>query len=196
MIADVVVVIIVLVNLIIGFKKGFLRCLLGIATTLVSAIVCVFLAKPTASMLDNLFDLSPKFQEWMNGFLGANTGWYALLLISAVGLFILLRLILIIVDNAVMHIKETMPAVNFFDQALGLFFGLILSVIYLTGLVMSVEFLAGIPFLADITKWLQVDGESGSIIAYPIYDFIKTEITPKVIDLLGWATSSTINNLA
>jgi uncharacterized membrane protein required for colicin V production len=192
MIADIILIFIVGVNLFWGCKRGFLRSALKMVTSLISLVIAFFLAKPVAEgILDKNWNLTEKIAPWIKNnagwvtrFLGENYGKITLWLMTFIGLFIVIRLVLIIVDRLLSKIKEGMPVVNFLDKTAGFFFGVVMAAVYILGLFWLFDALSSIDFLKDLPKWLQLTEDSGGFVAWRVFKIWTDGLAEAVKDLV------------
>jgi uncharacterized membrane protein required for colicin V production len=191
-IADIILIFIVGINLFWGYKRGFLSSALKMITTLFSLVIAFFLAKPVAEgILDKNWQLTEKISPWINDhagwvarFLGENHGKITLWLMTFVGLFIVIRLLLIIIDRLLGKIKENMPVVNFLDKTAGFFFGIVMSAVYILGLFWVLDALSSINFLENLPKWLQLTKDGGGFIAWRIFELWTEGLAQAIKDLV------------
>jgi uncharacterized membrane protein required for colicin V production len=196
MIADALLLIILLVNIFWGYKRGFMRGALGLVTSLVSLIAAFLLAKPVSVLLDNNFNLVEKITPWLDehagflsNFLNENQGKVMLFLLTLIGLFIIIRLILIIADRFLRKLKDSSKAVDFLDKTLGTLFGLFMATVYIAILFFAFDSLASISVLANLPKWIQLTEDGGGFIAWRFYDFTVNNILPVIKDMITGVTT-------
>ena len=191
-IADIILIFIVGISVFCGYKRGFLSSALKMVTTLVSLVIAFFLAKPVAEgILDKNWNLTEKISPWINDhagwvmrFLGENYGKITLWLMTFVGLFIVIRLLLIIADRLLAKIKENMPVVNFLDKTAGLFFGIVMAAVYVLGLFWILDALSSINFLENLPKWLQLTKDGGGFLAWRVFQLWTEGLAQAIKDLV------------
>jgi uncharacterized membrane protein required for colicin V production len=200
MVADVVFLAIVLYNLILGTMRGFMRSTLRMVTSIVSLIAAFFLAKPVAEFINNTWDVADKLEPWINEHIGFlerfnEKGWFALFILTVIGLFIVIRLLLIIVDRLLKKLKESSQAVNFLDKTLGFLFGIVMAAVAVVGLLMTIDALASIKGLENLPAWLQLTEDTGFVAAWRVYDFSKDHIFDIVEQIFEKVTSHALELL-
>ena len=181
-----------------------MRSALKMVTTLVSLIISFFLAKPVAEgIIDKNWNVAEKISPWINDnagwvvrFLGENYGKITLWLMTFVGLFIVIRLLLIIVDFMLGKIKEKMGVINTLDKAAGLLFGVVVAAVYVLGLFWTFDALSSIKFLEDLPKWLQLTESGGGFLAWRVYglwtDGLAQAIKDLVTNVTGYAWTQVV----
>ncbi|MDR1917691.1 MAG: CvpA family protein [Christensenellaceae bacterium] len=196
MIADALFLIILFINLFWGYKRGFMRSALRLVTTVASLVISFLLAKPVALLLDSNFNLVEKITPWLDehaGFLSnffkENQGKVTLFLLTFVGLFIAIRLALIIVDHLLRKLKDSSKAVDFLDKTLGFLFGLVMAAVYIIGLFFTFDSLASISVLSDLPKWVQLTEDGGGFFAWRTYEVTVNHILPVIKDMITGVTS-------
>jgi uncharacterized membrane protein required for colicin V production len=176
MIADAVICLIVIINLFIGYKKGLLGAALKTTSTIASGVLAVLTAGYVAEIIEDTFHVKEK----LNVGIDKNV---VLTGLTMIGLFVVFRFAFLILDKIIRALKIKSKAVNFLDQTLGIVFGFVLAGIYIFGLFFAVDIVSG--FVEDLPSKLYLTKESGSIIAYRIYDFAKDTIFPFVNGVFG-----------
>jgi uncharacterized membrane protein required for colicin V production len=174
-IADIVIGLIVLICVVVGTKRGFVRSVLLIVATALSLTAAFVLTKPAATFLEEKFGLAAGMEGW----LGISGGVW-LTVLTAVSIFILVRLVLIILDKCFRRIKENIKTINALDRLLGFFFGIAMAGVIAVGLFMIINALHDASILADLPIWCQLAGDSGSFVAAPFYAFSVEHIFPVV----------------
>jgi uncharacterized membrane protein required for colicin V production len=171
-----------------GAKRGLIRSVLHWASTVISFVAAFFLTKPAAGFLNGQFGWEESLDNWINSSLkflsGAVSGKILLTIITAISLFIIIRLVLLILDKWFKHIKDSIKVINTLDRFLGFFFGIAVAFITIISLYMTVDMLSNIDLLKDLPTWLQLTDGSGSKIAAPAYGFSKEHIFPIVSSIL------------
>jgi uncharacterized membrane protein required for colicin V production len=202
MIADALLLIILLVNLFWGYKRGFMRSALRLVTSLVALVVSFLLAKPVSVLLDNSFNLVEKITPWLDehmgflsNFLHENQGKVMLFILTFVALFIIIRLILIIVDRLLRKLKDSSKAVDFLDKTLGLLFGLVMAAVYIIGLFFAFDSLSSIGVLADLPKWIQLTKDGGGFVAWRVYEITVDNILPVIKDIITGVTTWAVEQI-
>jgi uncharacterized membrane protein required for colicin V production len=200
MVADIVLLLIIGVNLFFGFKRGFMRNALRMVTGLFSLIFAFFLAKPVSVLLDSNFHLVDKITPWLSehagfisNFLKNNQGKVALFLMTFVGLFIVIRLTLIIADHYLKKLKNSSAAINFLDKTLGLLFGLVMASVYVVALFFAVDSLSSIGIFENLPDWIQLTEKSGGFLAWRTYQFSVEHVFGIVKDIITGITTWAIN---
>ena len=71
LVADLIVAILIIVNLIVCTNKGFVRCVLSSVSTVLAFAVAVFAAAPLATVFENKFGWETKVATWHVPFISA-----------------------------------------------------------------------------------------------------------------------------
>ena len=161
LIADIVVAVLIIINLIICTKVGLIRCVLKCISTIVSLALAILFATTLAKFLDGQFDLVAKIETWNVPFISAGT---MLSLFCGVAIFVFARLVCILIDRLLSGLKEKLKAVNALDRILGTVFGFFAALVELTLIFMLIESFG-------LVETLSLTADAGGYFAYRLYDF-------------------------
>lgn len=175
LIADIVVGLFFLIAIIICTIRGFLRSVLKYASSFVTLLTVIFATGPLAGWLDQQFDLTTKIATWRVPVVSPNT---LLFVLTAVGLFLVVRLLLLLLDKLLAFVKEKVKTVNVVDHCFGFVFGVLVAVVELTVLFMIIDAL-------NLTNALQLSTSSGGYFAPYVFSFFKDHIFPVVTQLFS-----------
>lgn len=175
LIADLVVAVFIVIVVAIYTKRGFLRSVLGMTSTLLALLAAYFIGSPLANFLDKQFDLVTKIATWHVPLLTPRT---LLRIMVFAGVFIIARLLLILLDRFLKYIKEKIKTVNIIDRILGALLGVVMAVVYLTVIFMLIDAL-GLTSVAQLTK------ASGGYVAHYLFAWLKEHIFPLVGVVFG-----------
>jgi uncharacterized membrane protein required for colicin V production len=147
-------------------------------------------------MLDKNWDLVEKITPWLNehtgflsNFLKENTGNVALFLMTFVGLFITIRIIMIFVDKFLAKIKDSSKAIDFLDKVLGVLFGTLMASIYLICFFFTVDSLSSTRVLENLPQWLQLTEDGGGFYAWRLYEFCIENVLPVIKEMITGVTT-------
>jgi len=161
LIADIVVAILILVNLIVCTHKGFIRCVISSVSTVLAFAVAVFTAAPLATLFEEKFGWETKIATWRVPFISSRT---LLCLLVGIGVFVLIRLVCILLDKLLQIVKQKLKAVNVIDRILGTVFGLFAALVELTFFFLLIDQLGW-------TENLSLTADAGGYFAYRIFNF-------------------------
>lgn len=174
-IADIVVALAILIAVVICTIRGFLRSVLKCASTFVSLLTVIFATAPLAGWLDRQFNLCATIATWNIPVVSSNTLLY---IMTAIGLFLAVRLALMILDKLLAFVKDRVKTINVIDRILGFVFGVVLVSVELTVLFMLIDALG-------LATALQLTPSSGGYFAHHVFAFFKGHIFPIVNQLFS-----------
>ena len=174
-IADIVVALAILIAVVICTTRGFLRSVLKYASSFVSLLTVVFATAPLAGWLDRQFGLREVIATWHVPVVSTNTLLY---IMTAVGLFFVVRLLLILLDKLLAFVKERVKTINVIDHIFGFLFGLVVVTVELTVLFLLIDTLG-------LATALQLTPSSGGYFAHHVFAFFKDHIFPIVSQLFS-----------
>ena len=172
LIADIVVAILIIINLVICTHKGFVRCLISSFSTILAFAVAVFSAGPLATFFENKFGWETKIANWHVPFVSARV---LLCVFVGIAVFVGVRLICILLDKLLQALKEKLKAVNVIDRIMGTVFGLFSALVELTFLFMLIDQLGW-------TANLSLTADAGGFFAYRLFNFCHDHLFNKVIN--------------
>ncbi len=175
LIADIVIALFIVVITLICTVRGFLRSVLKYASTFVSLLVVIFASGPLAGWLDRQFGWCEQIAKWNVPVVTPQT---LLFIMTAIGLFLAVRLLLILVDKLLAFVKERVKTVNVLDHLFGFVFGILVTGMELTILFMLIDGLG-------LASALQLTPASGGYFAPYLFDFFKNHIFPIMSQLLS-----------
>lgn len=182
-IADIVVALAILIGVVICTTRGFLRSVLKYASSFVALLTVIFATGPLAGWLDSQFGLCATIATWQVPIVSPKT---LLIIMTAIGLFIAVRLVLIILDKLLAFVKERVKTINVVDHIFGFVFGVVVVTVELTILFMLIDAL-------DLAGALQLTPSSGGYFAHHVFAFFKDHIFPIVTQLFSSVGSSLSN---
>ncbi|MCL2846213.1 MAG: CvpA family protein [Firmicutes bacterium] len=129
MFADIVVGTLILLFAIIGAHTGLLRGLIKSIPTFAIVVVAIMLAVPIAGLLDGWFNWAEALSALFEGegtldTWARNNGRSVLIVLTAVGLFLLMKLILLSLSRFIKRLTQSNRTIGRVDRILGFFFGL------------------------------------------------------------------------
>lgn len=170
-VADIVVAIIILINVIVCTRLGFIRCVLQFFSTILALTLALLCATPLANFCDNQWGWCSGIDNWNIPFIGSHT---LLKLMIGIAIFVITRLLCKLLDKFLKHLKEKMNAVNIVDRILGTVFGALAALIELTLAFMLINNLGW-------TSALSLTPEAGGFFACYLFEFCRNYM----FDLLG-----------
>lgn len=163
LVADLVVAVIIIVNIAICTRMGFVRSILKFFSTILAFSVAVFSATPIANFLDSKFGWGATVANWNIPFVSGAT---LLKLLVGIAMFVVTRLVCIIVDKILAHLKEKLKAVNIVDRILGTVLGIISALFILTFAFMLINQM-------NWTVALSLTADGGGFLAFRLFDFCR-----------------------
>ena len=164
LIADIVVGILILINLIVCTRRGFIRCVMSSISTVLAFAVAILTAQPLANLFESKWGWETAIANWHVPFVSAHT---LLSLFAGIGVFIAVRLLCLLLDKLLQVVKEKLKAVGVIDRILGTVFGVFAALVEITMIFL----------LIDQLGWASILGltENGAgYFAYRLFDFCKT----------------------
>ena len=165
-IADIIVAIIIIVNLIICTHKGFIRCVMSSISTILAFAVAIFSAVPLAKFCENKFGWETAIAKWHVPFISAHS---LLALFVGIAVFVAVRIVCVIIDKILQAIKEKLKAVGVIDRILGFVFGIIAGFTELTFIFL----------LINQFGWadnLSLTADGGGYFAWRLFEFCRDHL--------------------
>ena len=181
LIADIVVAIVIIINLIVCTHRGFLRCVMSSVSTILAFAVAIFAAKPVANFLDNRFAWEAAIANWHVPFVSAHT---LLCLLTGIAIFVAVRLLCVILDRILQALKKKLKAVSVIDRILGTVFGAFMALVELTFVFL----------LINQFGWaanLSLTADAGGFFAYRLYEFCRDHLFDVYINVASAASDFT-----
>lgn len=181
LIADLVVALIIIINLIICTRHGLVRCVLRSFSTFLALLIAIMTASPLANLFNDKFNWVAKVENWHVPFISPET---LLKLLIGVTVFVLMRLFFILLDKLLKYLKEKLKAINVIDRILGTVYGALSVLIELTLIFMLIDQLGWASFLG-------LTADSGGFFAYRLFDFSAKYLFNILTNIIIIATSAT-----
>lgn len=181
LVADIIVAAIIVINLIVCTRLGFVRCVLQFFSTILALSVALLSATPIANFCNKNWNWTAAIEKWHIPFISAET---ILKLLIGIAVFVLVRLVCILIDKLLRHLKEKLKAVNIIDRILGTVFGCIAALFELT--------LAFI--IINQFGWasaLSLTADAGGFFAYRLFEFCRTYMFNIIGKIFAMASAST-----
>lgn len=181
LVADIIVAILIIANLLICTRRGLVRCIMATFSTVLALAVAILTAAPLAKFFDNQFGWLAAVEKWNVPFVSAET---LLKLMIGIAVFVIVRLLCILVDKLLQLLKEKLKAMNVIDRILGTVFGVFAALVELT-----LVFL-----LFDALNWTGTVGlteESGGYFAYHLFNFCHDHLFSLLTNVVSAASAAT-----
>ncbi len=177
LIADIVVALFIIINLVVCTRRGFIRCVMSSVSSVLALAIAIFTAAPLANLLESKFGWEAAIAGWNVPFVSAHT---LLKLMVGIAVFIIVRLICIILDKILQALKNKLKAVGVIDRILGTIFGAFAAMAELTFIFLLISEMGW-----EGTIGLTVDG--GGYFAFRLFEFCREHL----FDLFKFVTSAT-----
>lgn len=181
LVADIVVAIIIIVNLIICTRVGFIRCVLKCFSTVVALVVAMLTAAPLTRFFDGKFGWIAAVEKWNVPFVSAET---LLKLMIGIVVFVLVRLVCLLIDKLLAHLKEKLKAVSVLDRIFGTVFGFIAALVELTLIFALIDQFGWASFLS-LTE------EGGGYFAWRLFEFCQKYMFNLLTNIFAFAAEQT-----
>lgn len=181
LIADLVVGVIILINLIVCTRLGLIRCVLQFFSTILALIIAMLSAAPLARFTESQFGWLTAIQKWNVPFISAET---LLKLLIGIAVFVAVRLVCIIIDKLLKGLKEKLKAVNIIDRILGTVFGAFAALFELTLVFMLINHFGW-------ASHLSLTAEAGGFFAFRLFEFCRDHIFALLGDVFAAAVAAT-----
>ena len=180
-IADIVVALFIIVNIVICTHRGFIRCVMSSLSSILAFALAIFLSAPLANLCQTKFGWEAVIARWNIPFVSAHT---LLRLFAGIAIFIVVRLVCIILDKILQALKKKLKAVGVLDRILGTVFGAFFALMEITFIFM----------LIDQFGWasaLSLTAEGGGYFAYRLYEFCQQYLFSIYNAIIGAASYMT-----
>lgn len=181
LVADIIVAVLIILNLVICTRCGLIRCVLKTFSTVLALAVAILTAAPLAKFFDGKFGWIAAVEKWNVPFIGSAT---LLKLMIGVGVFIIVRLLCLLVDAFLRYVKEKLKAVNVLDRILGTVFGAMAALVELTLIFMLIDQM-------HWTSALSLTADKGGYFAYRVFDFCHDYLFDLLANVFSAASAAT-----
>ena len=181
LVADIIVALFIIINMIICTHRGFIRCVMSSISTILAFAVAIFAAKPLANFFESRFGWEAVIAQWHLPFVSAHT---ILCLFMGIAVFVLVRLVCIILDKLLETLKQKLKAVGVIDRILGTVFGVFFALVELTFIFLIINQFGWASALS-----LTADG--GGYFAYRLYEFCRDYLFDIYINVASAASDLT-----
>ena len=181
LVADLIVAVIIIINLAICTRMGLIRCLLKFFSSILAFTVAILTAVPIANFFSSKFGWGAAVAKWNVPFVSGET---LLKLLIGIAIFVLVRLVCIIIDKLLSHLKDKLKAINIIDRILGTVLGGILALAQLTFAFMLINQMGWAASLS-----LTVDG--GGFLAYRLFNFCRDYMFEIIGKIFAFTSSAT-----
>ena len=168
MILDILVIALIIIFGVLGYTRGFIKSAMSLIKVSTSVIIAIILCRPLASFLNSVFGLAKFCSKVFNK--TQTEGNLILIAISALLIFLIIRIILRFFNKLATNVKENQTA-NKADSWIGFGFGIVRFCFIFCILSAIIYVITAMPFLDGIRTWLF----KGSTIAKWLYD-LATDI--------------------
>jgi len=162
---DIVICLFLALCAFLGWRKGFMRSIVGFVASIISLVAAIFAAKPLANLFDKWFNLSAHL---------GGQGRFINFLICIVLIYTIIYLIFFFVHRAIKKAKQDNKTLDKADKIAGIFLGLVKGTLSICMTLLTLYFLSVIPFMEKVVEWLL----NKSAIGRFFYDLTVKIITP------------------
>ena len=180
MILDILVIATIIIFGVLGYTRGFIKSAMSLIKVSTSVIIAILLCKPFAKLLDNIFGLAKFCAKAFNK--EPADGNLILIAISALIIFIIIRVILRFINKLATNAKQNVIA-NRADSWFGFVFGIVRFCFVFCIFAAVVYIVTAIPFLDGIHTWLFKD----STIALWLYNIATDLLFSKLLSAASQA---------
>ena len=163
MVADIIIVFIALAFIALGVYRGFMRGILNFITTTVAIILSLLGARPILMLINSITNNTIE-----------RDGQLGILIMTAVGIFIAIKLIVMVLKFKISKIKDKSKTINHIDRMFGAVLGLFKFII--TSCIVATFILILGNVFSGLRPWLF----NNSIIALWIYDTALAIVLPLI----------------
>ena len=181
LVADIIVAIIILINLLVCTRMGLVRCVLKFFSTILALITAMLTVTPLTNFFDSKFHWVDAVEKWNVPFISAET---LLKLLIGIAVFVIVRLVASLLDKLLRHLKEKLKAVNIIDRILGTVFGAFAALVELTLAFMLINQLGW-------ANNLSLTADAGGFFAYRLYEFCRDHLFNLLGEIFATAAAST-----
>lgn len=181
LVADIIVAIFIIVNLVICSHRGFIRCVMSSISSILAFAAAIFAAKPLADFVQNKFGWETAIATWHIPFVSART---ILCLLMGIAVFVVVRVLCIILDKILQALKEKLKAVGVIDHILGTVFGLFMAMVELTFVFLLIN-------QFGLASTLSLTADGGGYFAYRLYEFCRDYLFDIYINVASAASDLT-----
>jgi len=166
---DIIICLFLLLSAFLGWRKGFMRSIVGFVASIISLVIAIFAAKPLAKLFDNWFSLSEHLSSVIKG-----QGSFLNFLICIILIYTIVYLIFFFVHRAIRKAKEKNRTLDKADKIAGIFLGIAKGILSICMTLLTLHLLSAIPFMEDVTNWLL----NKSVIGEFFYNLTAKIVTP------------------
>jgi uncharacterized membrane protein required for colicin V production len=180
---DICIGALLLIFIIIGWKRGFMNGILGFISGAVSVLVAIYSCRRLADLLDSTI----KFSDKMDGVISGK-GYALNVLISAVVIWAVCRLVFFVIGRFIKRLKSDSRVIDKIDKFFGIFLGILQCAVLVISFFLLTYLLQAIPFAHDyIMKMFSagVTGYEDSKFGVQLYDFVVEYIVPHTVGLVA-----------
>jgi uncharacterized membrane protein required for colicin V production len=180
---DIVILVVLLVCLALGWRKGFMCGVLGFMSNAISFAIAIFTAKQLAGLLDSLMDFSHTLDGIING-----KGYALNVLISGIVIYLFCWLMFFILKRFIKYSKANNKAIDKIDKFAGLLLGVAQCAVLLFISCVLIYLVSQVPFLKTYATYIFYSGVPGydkSIVGLEVYNFIVKYVIPHSIGLFA-----------
>ena len=182
---DIVILVLLLVFIAIGWRRGFMGSIVGFVSNTISFAVAIFTAKQLAQLLNTLFGFSTMLDPILTG-----KGETINILISGVIIYAFCALMFFVLKRFIKRVKDENKVVDKIDRFFGLVLGIAQCAVIIVILFTFVYLCTIIPFVQNYVHYIfdtGVPGYSSSIVGKFIYEFVQQYVIKYSFGILASA---------
>ena len=153
---DIFICLFILLSAFLGWRKGFMRNILGFIASIISLVIAIFASKPLAGLLDKWFNFSEHLSKLIKG-----QGSFLNFLICIIVIYTIVYLIFFFINRAIRKAKEEHKTLDKADKIAGIFLGIAKGFLSICMMLLTLYFLSVIPFMGKVVDWLLNKGVIG-----------------------------------
>lgn len=196
LIIDGIVIGIIIVFAIIGIIKGLIDSVISLLGTAIAVAVGVFTAKYVSVLVNKIFNLENAILNAMDGgeagavkifgneFSNPDVARFAVWLISAVAIFLLTKLVLLILSKMFEKVTQNAPVISGLNRVLGAIFGVVKGVVMVAVSLALCSALSQLPFIGTTISDKIAETKVTSFAYKYVDEFVETQLTKENIENL------------
>jgi len=179
---DIAICLILALSAFLGWRRGFMRGILGFTASIISLVAAIFTARPLAKLLDRWFNLSEHLSSLIKG-----QGSFLNFLLCIILIYATIYLIFFFVHRAIRKVKEKNKRLDKVDKIAGILLGLAKGTLSICMALLALYLLSSIPFMDKAVDWMLNKSTIGKFmygitadIVAPIFGAIESAIKDRL----------------